>query len=177
MHVHEFTCAFRHRRIRRSSRGIEGRARSNKRVAFSLPRRGEERSNHEVNEKSSGLQRLCGVRKISQETPFSPPIDSQKLPLVNRSSEDPSHLKLNVFLFRKEQLIEVSCYSCYHPSTRRLSSITQSLNSPFKWIVCSGCCVLVHIASFSFLFFSFFFFFRLKRNSTDALFVKWIWYL
>lgn len=76
VHVHEFTCAFRHRRIRRSCRGIEGRARSNKRVAFSLLRRGEERSSHEVNEKSSGLQRLCGVRKISQETPFSPPIDS-----------------------------------------------------------------------------------------------------
>lgn len=81
VHVHEFTCAFRHRRVRRTSggtRGERGALRSSERVAFSPPhpisphsnpgvawrgeaRRGEarRRSSHEVNEKSSGLRRPC----------------------------------------------------------------------------------------------------------------------
>lgn len=140
VHVDEFTCAFRHRRIRQSWREREREGGAGLARGWLFPHPGWAKSVRATRwtKRVPAFNVSPGVRKISQEILFRPPIDLQKLPPRWSSVKGSlSHLKLNVFLFKREELIEVSCYSCYHPSTRHPSLIdyptvrTRLLNGSF----------------------------------------------
>lgn len=136
----------------------------------------EERSSHEVNEKSSGLQCLPRCAQNIPRNPFSPAYRfakaSSSLILCQRI-----RLTWNwtCFCSREKSWSRCRVILATIPPLGNSHRLPQSSNSPFKWIVYSGCCVLVHIgSSFSF---------NLNRDSIlcvissfiVSLFVTYIW--
>lgn len=150
VHVDEFTCAFRHRRIRQSWREREREGGAGLARGWLFPHPGWAKSVRATRwtKRVPAFNVSPGVRKISQETLFRPPIDLQKLPPRWSSVKGSVSLEIER-VFVQERRVDRSVVLFLLPSLHSASlshRLPHSSNSPFKWIVYSGCCVSVHIA-------------------------------